>query len=102
MSVLRLFDPEHRSAAQRPHILPLRRVAMRVAMRSDLNIVARARVRFANRCCPGCRRATVAPLELNDSEFDRNGREIPGTATIIGFNCERCGHQWPANRPEAS
>jgi len=101
MSVLRLFDPESRVAVSRPHVLPLRRALMQAAVRSDLNIVGRARMRFANQCCPGCRRATVAPLELNDSEFDRNGRAIPGTATIIGFNCERCGHQWSANRPDA-
>ena len=101
MSMLRLFDPDCVSANDIPDVIPLPRTTVTTRAWNSVRVTRRARVRFANRCCPGCHRATVAPVELSDCEFDRNGREIPGTATIVAFRCERCEHQWPASRPDA-
>jgi hypothetical protein len=56
--------------------------------------VARARLEHHNRCCRNCRRATVEPIELEDALLDRRGLTIPGTATVVGFYCRSCGHEW--------
>ena len=104
MGTLRLFSPDSvvdLADDSDVAILPLRRPTLRPRSTDQLRILNRARMRFANRICPCCCRATVAPVELKDCEYDRGGREIPGTATVVGFSCERCGHEWPAHRPEA-
>jgi hypothetical protein len=102
MSMLRLFDPDGLAAGPTTIRMPaFRRVPSRTTFVNRVAVLDRARVRFENRACPCCRKVTVAPVELSDAEYDRHGREIPGTATIVGFNCERCGHSWPASRPQA-
>lgn len=102
MSTLALFDPDCLCASDSaPKIIPLRATVFRTKLADQSRILQRARLRFDNRICPCCCRSTVSPMELRDAEFDRNGREIPGTATIVAFNCERCGHEWPASRPAA-
>lgn len=63
------------------------------------DVVVRARLERRNRCCPRCRRVTVEPVECDDGLFDRNGAPIPGTATVAGFFCNACHHEWPARMP---
>jgi hypothetical protein len=58
--------------------------------------VRRARMLFQNRCCPVCQYPVVHPLELTDAARNRRGRIIPGTATLVGFHCNGCGHEWRA------
>lgn len=60
--------------------------------------VARARLEHRNKCCPNCRRVTVRPIELEDALLDRRGMEIPATATIVGFYCTTCRHEWSPPR----
>ena len=60
--------------------------------------VDRARLEHHNRCCPNCRRITVQLVELDDALLDRRGRAIPGTASIDGFYCTSCGHEWSPRR----
>ncbi|NQV27803.1 MAG: hypothetical protein HQ518_25930 [Rhodopirellula sp.] len=50
----------------------------------------------ANQICPDCRRVGVFPLMLNDGRLDGSGRLVPGSATLVGFRCETCSHEWPA------
>lgn len=56
--------------------------------------LSRARLAHRNRCCPNCRRVTVQPVELDDALLDRKGEEIPATATVVGFYCTTCRHEW--------
>ncbi|MDA1163887.1 MAG: hypothetical protein O3B13_12355 [Planctomycetota bacterium] len=63
--------------------------------RPDLDPLAlRARNLSLNRTCPGCSRAGVLPLMLNDGRIDGSGRMVPGSATLVGFRCEQCSHEW--------
>ena len=56
--------------------------------------LARARLEHQNRCCPNCRRVTVHPVELDDGLLNRWGMTIPASATVVGFCCRSCGHEW--------
>ena len=56
----------------------------------------RAKRLHANHSCPSCKCAGVLPLMLNDGRIDNAGRLIPGTATLVGFRCEHCSHEWSA------
>ena len=49
----------------------------------------------SNQTCPDCSRAGVLPLMLNDGRMDGSGRLVPGSATLVGFRCESCSHEWP-------
>lgn len=100
MSQLRIYAPvldeEHEPAVIpfRNRILPLRRP-------SNTTALQRARLWQLNQTCPGCRRITVEPIELDDALFDRKNEAIPGTATVVGFACESCGYQWDVLQAEA-
>ncbi|RMG33991.1 MAG: hypothetical protein D6725_15010 [Planctomycetota bacterium] len=58
----------------------------------------RARDIYHNRVCPACRRAAAVPLCLQDGTRDPSGRVNPFTATLVGFRCLQCRHEWPASR----
>lgn len=60
--------------------------------------LARARLEHQNRCCPNCRRVTVHPVELDDGLLNRWGMTIPASATVVGFWCRSCGHEWTPQR----
>jgi hypothetical protein len=59
-----------------------------------MDIVTRARLLYGNRICRTCGYPVVSPIELNDGQFNRNRRQIPGTATLVGFHCDGCGGEW--------
>ncbi len=59
-----------------------------------LDVISRARLLFANRQCRQCRYPVVELLELDDAEVNRQGLEIPGTSTIVGFRCHSCDAEW--------
>ena len=59
-----------------------------------LDVIARARLLFSNRQCCRCRSHAVEPLQLDDARVNRQGLEIPGTATITGFRCHSCDAEW--------
>jgi hypothetical protein len=100
MSQLRIYAPalddEHE-----PAVIPFSGRIIPLRPRSRATVVSRARLWQANQVCPGCRRITVEPIELDDALFDRKNEPIPGTATVVAFCCESCGTQWPAVRAEA-
>ncbi|HVJ67185.1 MAG TPA: hypothetical protein VM510_04320 [Caulifigura sp.] len=98
MSRLRLFDPslddEHA-----PAVIPF---TPRITERySAPAVIRRARLWNSNQACPCCRRATVEPVELEDGLLNAKSELIPGTATIVGFNCSSCGHEWATIRTMA-
>jgi hypothetical protein len=53
-----------------------------------------ARIRHQNEACPSCDRVTVEPIELHDARVTRNGAVLQGSATVVGFSCNACGHEW--------
>ncbi len=57
--------------------------------------VLRAKRLSSNQNCPDCSRASVMPLMLNDGRMDGSGRLVPGSATLVGFRCDSCSHEWP-------
>ena len=59
-----------------------------------LDVISRARLLFANRQCRHCSYPLVEPLDLGDAEVNRQGLEIPGTTTIVGFRCHSCESEW--------
>ncbi len=60
-----------------------------------LRPLTRARALHANRACPFCRHPVVEPVVLNDGLRDGTGQYIPGSATLVGFHCDRCHSEWP-------
>lgn len=75
-----------------PDVLPFAKIRRSAGTVSD--IAARARLIFANRCCPRCDRPQVNPVELDDALYNRSGLPIPGTASLVGFHCQDCNHGW--------
>lgn len=58
--------------------------------------VGRARILHMNRRCPYCKHPVVQPLELNDGRYNRNRSRLPGSASVVGFQCDGCYQEWPA------
>lgn len=54
----------------------------------------KARLRHHNSCCPECHRVTIEPVEMHDALVTRSGAIVRGSATIVGFSCSACGHEW--------
>ena len=57
--------------------------------------VTRAEALHRNRCCRFCTHPVVDPVFLNDGIRDGSGQYVPGSATLVGFHCERCHAEWP-------
>jgi hypothetical protein len=101
MSRLSVYWPEenqtNEAAMSRPGILPFPSLRREIKLGSApaMDVVTRARVLFSNRTCQECRYPVVEPIELADSTMNRSGLAIPGTATLIGFRCCGCQHEWP-------
>ena len=56
----------------------------------------RARIIQQNNCCPACALHDIEPLELADALISpKNRLPVPRTATIVGFQCNDCGTEWP-------
>lgn len=92
---LRLYAPD---VDDRPEIVPFRPHVDRFAEqnRTRFDALQRSRIIHDNRQCPSCHHPVVTPLELRDGLVGRNGLPVPGTATLVGFHCERCEDEWPA------
>ena len=95
MSHLSLYRPPTAVEDEDPQVLSFAEFTGRVRANRMLDVVTRARVERENSQCPCCQRITVRPLELADAVRNRNGARVPGTATIVGFRCTRCRHEWP-------
>jgi hypothetical protein len=98
MSRLSICVPSDASGEEAPQLLPFATSSIPFPARRTNDALARARLERDNRCCPHCGRVTVEPIELDDGLVGRSGGVIPGTATVVGFSCNACRHQWPAWR----
>lgn len=95
MSRLSVFWPDDcqsATAVATPMIVPFPQEFEGEA--NSLDVVSRARILFQNRRCRHCGYPVVEPLELDDGLVNSSGREIPGTATLIGFQCQSCDATW--------
>lgn len=92
------WQPEVDADEDAPVILKFPRIADRIAGRigpnSQRDLLDRARILHANRCCPDCGRAAVVPVDAEPAVAFRDSLAVPGMGTIIGFECDGCGHQW--------
>ncbi len=106
MSDLKIYRPResepardgvghHESANDEPEVLSFAMYADRVNRFRSLDVITRARFIHENRQCPYCHDPVVAPVELLDAILNRNNMPIPGTATLVGFRCDRCRSEWP-------
>jgi hypothetical protein len=107
MSRLKLYWPEEvsdrgipavaeASTERESSVLPFRpRHARATAPAAILPALIRAQLLRDNRSCPCCTHPIVEPIELNDARVNRSGLPIPGTATLVGFHCDGCDHEWP-------
>lgn len=86
-------DVADQDSEQEPVILQYR-IDGAHAPAAKMDIITRARHLFANRSCHSCGYPVVVPLELNDSQLNRNHLPIPGTATLVGFRCCGCHAEW--------
>ncbi len=113
MSVLKVFAPaaaqtyagilEHddggtaaaAAASGDTHVLPFVGLAARIGRQVRPDVVSRARAIYRNRFCPQCDRVAVVPVELKNPLLNRNHRPLPGSASLVGFRCRLCNHEWP-------
>jgi hypothetical protein len=79
-----------------PTILPFPRRDFADSRQSGdrMDIISRARLLFENRRCRHCAYPVVEPLELDDALTNSSGLEIPGTSTLVGFQCQSCDAKW--------
>lgn len=77
-----------------PKFLSFQEAREALAARRSERALDRARHEYRNRTCPRCRRVTVEACELDDHVLNRNGAIIPLTATVVGFRCSTCSHEW--------
>jgi len=98
MSRLSVFWPDECDAAaavaEYPMILPFPRQLGGDQSAPRLDIISRARILFENRRCRHCHYPVVEPRELDDGLVNSTGLEIPGTATLVGFQCRSCDASW--------
>lgn len=100
MTQLRLFCPDGNALAadglgeSQPVVYSIAAYRIPVPLLPRRTAVTRARLIHANRTCRGCGRTTVVPREFRDAALNRNLAPVPGTATLAGFSCHSCGHEW--------
>ena len=99
MSRLSVYWPDEcdsgsTAVAEAPMIIPFPRGILCEAPPPRLDVVSRARALFENRRCRHCRYPVVVPLEHDDALMNSSGLEIPGTATLVGFECHSCRASW--------
>ena len=63
---------------------------------SLIEAVHRSRLLHQHRRCHECGRPTVHPVERNDAVLGKNRLPIPGTSTVVGFQCDYCQSEWSA------
>jgi len=77
-----------------PVILRFPRRTARAGNGGQQALLTRARIIHENRCCPICNRAAVIPVDSEQTLLTRDHMPIPGSGTLLGFECESCGHEW--------
>ncbi|MCC7424631.1 MAG: hypothetical protein IT428_30550 [Planctomycetaceae bacterium] len=103
MSGLKLFDADAIDAKDEGPVIfriadfaHLRRPAPVMEPTEDDEALGRARILHANRRCPYCKHPVVQPVELNNGRYSRNRSRLPGSASVVGFQCDGCYQEWPA------
>lgn len=90
---LAVFDPEAPTDDE-PQILSWRIRAGHAKRHSLVELITRSKLLHRHRCCRDCGRPTVQPLEHDDAMLGKNRLPIPGTSTLLGFQCTSCQSEW--------
>jgi hypothetical protein len=88
--------PSDSESDDAPVILSFPRLARRAGRAPQRALLNRARIIHENRCCPVCERAAVVPVDSEQALMFRDHMPVPGSGTLLGFECESCGHTWDA------
>jgi len=99
MSRLSVYWPDEchtnpKAGNDRAVILRFPTAAAAAPVAQPLDIISRARLIFENRRCCQCGYPVVKPVELDDALTNSSGLEIPGSATLVGFECTSCDASW--------
>ncbi|MFO1021373.1 MAG: hypothetical protein U0903_11840 [Planctomycetales bacterium] len=109
MSEIRLFTPDEMDwcdagnvavldgnfpAEESRQVLTFQKPQRHARPTSTMELLARTRALHQNRRCRQCDRPAVVPLHRDDAVLNRSRLPIPGTATLVGFRCEYCNHEW--------
>jgi hypothetical protein len=87
-------DADIRAASNEPAIYSFAEWVNKLRSPESNRSALRAQRLNSNQTCPDCTRAGVLPLVLNDGRIDGSGRLVPGSATLVGFRCDSCSHEW--------
>jgi hypothetical protein len=80
-----------------PEILSWNRIATQPRTQNTpslMELLARTRTLYRNKRCRSCNRPTVEPVEMDDALVSKNRMPVPGSATLVGFQCQYCRHEW--------
>jgi hypothetical protein len=100
MSRLSVYWPDEchtisKASHEQPVILRFPTAAPTMSAPAEpLDIISRARLIFENRRCCQCGYPVVKPVELDDALTNTSGLAIPGSATLVGFECTSCDASW--------
>jgi hypothetical protein len=89
-------DPSDREGAD-PEILSWNRISTHTRRdnpSSLMELLTRTRVLYRNKRCRSCDRPTVEPVEMDDAVVSKSRLPVPGSATLVGFQCQYCRHEW--------
>ena len=86
---------DSRNVSDEPEIYSFAEWVEKLRQPGSQPLALRAQRLNKHQTCPDCSRAGVLPLMLNDGRMDGSGRLVPGSATLVGFRCETCSHEWP-------
>lgn len=87
-------DADIRAASNEPEIYSFAEWVDKLRSPESNRSALRAQRLNSNQTCPDCTRAGILPLVLNDGRMDGSGRLVPGSATLVGFRCDSCSHEW--------
>ena len=101
MSCLKLYTAPHECE---PVILefPAATETVPITVEESTAVLDRARLIHRNRLCQCCGRPAVVPMQSEDMLMSRNGLPIPGSGTLIGFQCDCCSHAWSIEEAQES
>lgn len=98
MSCIAIYRPGATVTDEKPATIPFPRVHKIREYSAQNEVVERAKLVHANRCCQQCGSVAVDSIELNDALLNASLQPIPGSATIVAFRCNGCYHEWPARQ----
>ncbi len=95
MTTLRIYAPDVDADSDEATPIPF---PAQHARDSAIRVLQRSQRIAQNRKCPNCDSRSINTIELNDGLKDWCHYTVPGTASLVGFHCDVCATEWPAER----